>query len=1053
MARERRIITFGPAATDGNHPAGPEPDDFRARETEAATEDAASAQAYPPSDWDYEAPEASRSTGATALGLLAILLVVAWTAFSVWAHRDSTSFDPPLIASLIAEWAAPVLLVAVCWLLVMRNSRREAARFGHTASQLSHAARDLEVRLATVNGELSLAREFIAAQSRDLESLGRVATERLSQTAERLQELIRDNGAQVESIGSVSRTALENMETLRGQLPVIANTARDVTSNIGNAGRTAHAQIEELAADFGKLSSFGQANEQQVHSLRATIQETLTQLVRQCDEIDAHARNRFGLLNDRAEVVRTELARYETEAMTALSARTDEISREIERLGGVLGEREAEALQALDSRLASLRDGGNRVSNALRESEARALSAYEESIERFAADHVNLSASIDAGQTEALEALRKRFDHLRSESNAIGEAMDARTVAYAECLDDLRGRTEREQAALAEQLAERLDAISLKLEERARNIGAGIDDTVAAVDRSLAECANATRQSHENALAGFTRHIEALDAEALQRADTLHANLTDKVEAVRREHELSLAQLTEHLASFGNAAQEQSRELHDELSARQEGLKAARSRFADELQRQFERIDASLADRGKLLSEELEQRQERFLASEQEAVERMAAVLSRIDSSLAERFAAHDEQAEALASRAKSVTDELGAFSDQLDQIAARSAAAEANMSQSLQTLVDRIGSAQMSLSSAGGDVDRLSQASARLLETIELSNSVTSEALPETLARTEERIAQLSGGVSELKQALTETAREGDALIGGIGTSNESLRSLLSDLETAQAAISDRGTALAETYQSLKSSLDELDVTSSLAAQKARDELSGAINELAVSARSAIADLETEGTARVSVLAETIGTESAAAIDRAILGRTNEIYEQVQEAVVLASEAGSAASNQLGEEIAKVVELVDNLEGRIEHARRRAEEQVDNDFARRVALITESLNSNAIDISKALATDIPDTAWAAYLKGDRGIFTRRAVRLLETSEAKAIHQAFDRDDTFRDNVSRYIHDFEAILREVLSTRDGNALGVTLLTSDMGKLYVALAQGIERLRS
>ena len=48
--------------------------------------------------------------------------------------------------------------------------------------------------------------------------------------------------------------------------------------------------------------------------------------------------------------------------------------------------------------------------------------------------------------------------------------------------------------------------------------------------------------------------------------------------------------------------------------------------------------------------------------------------------------------------------------------------------------------------------------------------------------------------------------------------------------------------------------------------------------------------------------------------------------------------------------------------------------------------------------------------------------------------------------------MSRYIHDFEAMLRQVLSTRDGNALGVTLLSSDMGKLYVALAQAIERLR-
>ncbi|TNE56914.1 MAG: ATPase, partial [Sphingomonadales bacterium] len=94
----------------------------------------------------------------------------------------------------------------------------------------------------------------------------------------------------------------------------------------------------------------------------------------------------------------------------------------------------------------------------------------------------------------------------------------------------------------------------------------------------------------------------------------------------------------------------------------------------------------------------------------------------------------------------------------------------------------------------------------------------------------------------------------------------------------------------------------------------------------------------------------------------------------------------------------------------------------------------------------------VTDTAWAAYLKGDRGIFTRRAVRLLDSSAQRDIVELFERNDSFREHVSRYIHDFEGMLRTVLSTRDGNALGVTLLSSDMGKLYVALAQSIERLR-
>ena len=94
----------------------------------------------------------------------------------------------------------------------------------------------------------------------------------------------------------------------------------------------------------------------------------------------------------------------------------------------------------------------------------------------------------------------------------------------------------------------------------------------------------------------------------------------------------------------------------------------------------------------------------------------------------------------------------------------------------------------------------------------------------------------------------------------------------------------------------------------------------------------------------------------------------------------------------------------------------------------------------------------VSDSAWAAYLKGDRGVFTRRAVRLLDSGEAKDIGRLYDDDSVLREQINRYIHDFESMLRTVLAQREGSPLGVTLLSSDMGKLYVALAQAIERLR-
>ena len=67
--------------------------------------------------------------------------------------------------------------------------------------------------------------------------------------------------------------------------------------------------------------------------------------------------------------------------------------------------------------------------------------------------------------------------------------------------------------------------------------------------------------------------------------------------------------------------------------------------------------------------------------------------------------------------------------------------------------------------------------------------------------------------------------------------------------------------------------------------------------------------------------------------------------------------------------------------------------------FARRVSLLIESLNSASIDIAKSFSAEVSDSAWSAYLKGDRGVFTRRAVRLLDAGEAREIARLYDDDD------------------------------------------------------
>jgi hypothetical protein len=98
------------------------------------------------------------------------------------------------------------------------------------------------------------------------------------------------------------------------------------------------------------------------------------------------------------------------------------------------------------------------------------------------------------------------------------------------------------------------------------------------------------------------------------------------------------------------------------------------------------------------------------------------------------------------------------------------------------------------------------------------------------------------------------------------------------------------------------------------------------------------------------------------------------------------------------------------------------------------------------------MADDFDEKAWNAYLKGNRGVFTSRAVRLLGGSEARAIRAHYESEVEFQRSVNRYVADFESMLRRVLAERDGGMIAVTLMSSDMGKLYAALAQAVDKLR-
>jgi len=834
--------------------------------------------------WSSEAaeaePEAAPARFIWVPAALAVLLVLGWTGFYGWVHVPQmlAGAAPAQWADWITGWSAPVLLVAVGWLLAMRSSRREAGRFGDAARALRDESAMLESRLATVNQELSLAREFLAAQGRDLEALGRLATERLSNNADRLQALIHSNSAQVATIGDVSEAALENMEKLRGQLPVLANSAKDVTNNIGNAGRAAQAQLQDMIVGFHKLNDFGQASERQVASFRAKVDEALAAFAAQAAQLDEVAGARFVELGERSDAFRAQLDRHEVDALAAIRARAGALTEELEASRAVLDNQEAETLTSLRARLTAMRDESATIGRSLRESEAKAVADWREGLK-----------ALDADMREAIQTLEK-------------------------------------------------------------------------VDR--------------------------------QAMDTARARLAELVE-----------------------------EAH--------------------------RLDAGLAERNRQFDEDMARRRAEADTREAEAASALAERLALLDSEVSARRTAQEEHDAAMLAHANRVAAQLEAFEARMAAVVVQGREAEGAVAASLTTLADKLTASKAALAGTEANVAELTDSSVRLLELIQASATHSRDDLIVAIGQGEERLSALETRALSLRDTVDAASNRGESLSAYVLASRDGLGEVTALHEDIDA----RFVRQREALSGLRETLAQVDRESASLSDRAQGELRIAIEALSGSARDAIAGIEGMSAGALTALADRLARESGEAIDKAMRARAAEAAGQLEQAAAHAAGVSREAAVQLRDQLSKVNELAGNLERRVEQARQRAEEQVDGDFARRAALITEALNSNAIDIARALDSDVTDTAWASYLRGDRGVFTRRAVKLLDNAEAKAVAQIYEGDGPFRDHVSRYIHDFEAMLRQLLSTRDGHALGVTLLSSDMGKLYVALAQAIERLRT
>ncbi|BBD97893.1 hypothetical protein SAMIE_1013940 [Sphingobium amiense] len=680
-----------------------------------------------------------------------------------------------------------------------------------------------------------------------------------------------------------------------------------------------------------------------------------------------------------------------------LEDRSGRMAAQIMDNGHALSER-IDTLEARLHALTELSDDARARTLAATKSLSSQLTQLQETT-RATTDEVTGLADIASGRInatalDARQTMERSRQDMEAQAQALTNLVQAAQLGMASTSGEARQRLVAELEAVEDGLNARIGKAMESMRDAFMFTDEGVARRADALEALVAAARKGIEAASEDSLSALTHDMDGIEQDLRRR-------LTDALERAQQSLALTDAGLTAQ-ADAMDALLERSRE----------GLEAIGDRTVTGLGDTIADVETRLHQINDL-------------------IEGQRSLMSGLHAGLQDTIATTEDRFAALEDSALARGDRLTAALGRLTEETRRIDDALAAGGLTAERLISCAETLMVALDSSVRELDETYPAALGRFEAhLERSRALLGEATPEM-----ERLEAIS-------EALVGRAEEAESMLRGQGSR------LTEWLESTQGGLH----ANRELVERLRTALDAAD-------QDARRITEGA-GPLLVTALLRVKDTADQAAERarqalgraIPEAAQHLAQESDEAlrsvIDEKVAAQIQQVARVAEEAVKVAHQA----SDRLTRQLLTIADTSAAVEKRIVEAEQASEDRDRDHFARRSALLIESLNSTAIDVAKILSNDVTDSAWSAYLKGDRGVFTRRAVKLLDAGESREIALHYDSDAEFRDHVNRYIHDFEAMLRIILSARDGNALGVAILSSDMGKLYVALAQAIERLR-
>lgn len=776
----------------------------------------------------------------------------------------------------------------------------------------------------------------------------------------------------------------------------IAKGMDQALAPIDDAEKRLAAMVDNIGHQITQIEASTDIAVQRVEALEDRFQAQINDLfdaTTKAEEKSVHLKESLSGEREKLDVFAKQLTSHIAEIETIMRGVSDKILQTVMKA-------RAEADSASDrlkDQTISIESSTEKTSQALVDM-GRLLDDQRARLSDTAEDtRVKLTKTFEALISES-ERLSSDIDHLDERTTALSdnlfkqaEAMKTIAQEAGEYADKFEHSVEQHSTALSKASTNALSQVAQAGEEFGHQADALSKIAQQALDNAAQLFAEARAVIEEESKRA-ENDVRVSARNALSEMDNLAKGLSEQADFIKQS-------ANDNAVNF--------KEISDRLADQADMISAASRNAAEGMREMGDAMDSRQDKLGQLLS----QARKQFEESE-ESIFRQRQSLS-----------------EATRLSTNSIADATNSLKEEAQSLTDESARIVGDLGEQKDILAKNIGELD---EKATGSAARMRLASDKLREeseTLSLSLQGTTQAFGEAAVLFE--------------QERTKLRDETDHATGLLNSAASSIIEQTKEITSLSVDNSDKLDRLSAQLSSISEVVTNNAIKAVAATEEAASQMDESLDAAIIVAKNKVAEIISEINTDADDSFSNLHVRFAHALDKALL--------ELEEANLSARKQAEDSSTHIAHQADKLLKRAERFKRESDAMAKSLRHLQEDEFVKASSLIIESLNSSSIDVMSALETDIPDSAWKKYLHGDRGIFARNVVKIGSRKLKSSIMEKFEKDDAFRKAVLKFTHDFEMMMQRVMSDLQASPLSVTLVSSELGKLYVLLSQATAKL--